>query len=275
MRKILIAFDGSHFSEGAMEFARILNKKNRILLAGAFLPQVDYANLWSYSGGGAADKLYIPLVEDEDAESVKKNISRFENYCLFNKIEYRVHKDFLDFALPELMYESRFADLLIIGSQTFYEQTGVDTPNDYLKEVLHKVECPVIVVPERFDPPQRNILSYDGSGASVYAIKQFVYLFPELTTNPTLLVYAAEKEKKTLPDELNIQELVTRHFKDLSLFQLGANPKKYFASWLSEKKGAILISGAFARSDFSRLFHKSFVADVISDHHLPVFIAHK
>lgn len=275
MRKILITFDGSHYSEGAMDFARLLNKKDRILLTGAFLPQVDFANLWSYSGGGTAGNLFIPLVEDEDAQAVKQNIRRFENYCISNDIEYRVHKDFLDFALPELKRESRFADLLIIGSETFYQQSGTEALNEYLKEALHKVECPVLVVPEKFDFPQRNILSYDGSEASVYAIKQFIYLFPEFAKNVTLLVYAKEKGEETLPDELNIQELAARHFKDLSLFKLEANPKKYFANWLTEKKGAILVCGAFGRSDLSRLFHKSFVTDVIRDHRLPVFIAHK
>jgi len=275
MRKILLAFDGSHYSKGAIEFAGRLNKKNPILLTGAFLPQVDYANLWSYSGGGTADKLFIPLVEDEDAESVQQNIKRFENYCIDNGIEYRVHKGFLDFALPELKKESRFADLLIISSGTFYEQAGVETPNEYLKEALHKVECPVLVVPENPVFPESNILSYDGSESSAYAIKQFAYLFPEFTENETVLVYAREKGDEELPDELNIQELVARHFPNLALFKLEANPKRYFSSWLLEKKGAILVSGAFGRSDLSRLFRKSFITDVIRDHRLPVFIAHK
>lgn len=52
MRKILLAFDGSHFSEGAIEFANQLNKRNPVLLVGIFLPLIDYSALWSYSGGG-------------------------------------------------------------------------------------------------------------------------------------------------------------------------------------------------------------------------------
>ena len=46
MRKILLVFDGINFSEGAFEFARRLNEKNQILVAGVFMPQVDFANLW-------------------------------------------------------------------------------------------------------------------------------------------------------------------------------------------------------------------------------------
>jgi nucleotide-binding universal stress UspA family protein len=274
MKKILLAFDGSHFSEGALNFARKLNEKSPVLLTGAFLPQVDYANLWSYSGGGSSGASFIPLVEDSDAEAVKKNIKRFESFCHTNHIRCRTHKDYFNFAIPELKKESRYADLLIISSELFYEQAGSERPNDYLKETLHDVECPVIVVPENFEFPQSNILTYDGSKSSVYAIKQFAYLFPELVTQPSILIYAEERSGENIPDEANIKELVTRHFANIT-FNLGATPKKYFTPWLSERKAPILISGSFGRSGLSRLFRKSFITDVISEHRLPVFIAHK
>src|SRR6187397_2460018 len=120
MKKILLAFDGLHFSEGAFEFARQLNDLNPILLVGAFVPQLSYANLWSYANG-AAGSMYIRTLEEEDSAGVKKNISRFEELCEKNFINYKVHKDFYDFALPELRKETRYADLLIISSESFYQ----------------------------------------------------------------------------------------------------------------------------------------------------------
>ncbi len=86
MRKILLAFDGTHFSNAALEFASNLNKRNLILLTGAFLPQTDIANLWSYSGGGTAGLEFIPLVEDAGAETIQQNIRRFESCCVDNSI---------------------------------------------------------------------------------------------------------------------------------------------------------------------------------------------
>lgn len=274
MKKILLAFDGSHFSNGACEFAKNLNEINPILLVGSFLPQLDYANLWSYSGGGLSGPLFIPLVEGEDAEAVEENIEQFEDFCKKNGIEFRVHKDFYDFALPELRKESRFSDLLILGGETFYENLGTEEPNVYLKDALHGVECPVVVVPEEYDFPTSNILTYDGTEASVFAIKQFAYLFPEFADNKTILVYINEKGEEQFPEQVCIEELVARHFKDLTLERLKANPKKYFISWLLENKAAILVSGAFGRSAFSRSFKKSFITDAIREHRLPLFVAH-
>jgi len=274
MKKILLAFNGSHFSNAAVEFAQKLNEKNRILLTGAFLPQVDYTNLLSFWGGGSAGPLYVPLLEDENSDSVKENIKRFEDYCVKNGIEYRVHKDFTDFALPELKKESRFADLLIISGETFYNNPAKDGPDEYLKEALHDVECAVIVVPEKFDFPKTTILSYDGSASSVYAIRQFAYLFPELTSNETILIYVTEKEGTELPDEANIEELVARHFSDLVLSRVQANPQKYFSEWVNKKNNSLLVTGSFGRSGFSRMFRKSFVSEIIKEHKLPVFITH-
>lgn len=274
MKKILLAFDGSHFSNGACEFAKNLNEINPILLVGSFLPQLDYANLWSYSGGGLSGPLFIPLVEGEDAEAVEKNIEKFEDFCKKNGIEFRVHKDFYDFALPELRKESRFSDLLLLGGETFYENLGTEGPNVYLKDALHGVECPVVVVPEEYEFPKSNILTYDGTEASVFAIKQFAYLFPELVDNKTILVYVNEKGEEGFPEQVCIEELVARHFADLTLERLKANPKKYLSSWLLENKEAILVSGAFGRSAFSRSFKKSFITDAIREHRIPIFIAH-
>ena len=274
MKKVLLAFDGSHYSEGAFEFARQMNEKSPILLIGVFLPQVNYANLWSHSTG-TEGPLLLPLTEEADAKVIQKNIARFERNCHSNNIEYRVHKDFFDFALPELKKETRYADLIVLGGETFYKNLGEYEPNEYLKDALHAAECPVLVVPEQFDFPESNILSYDGSESSVYAIKQFSYLFPMLRNKKTLLVYVSDSDEKTLPDEPHIKEWAARHFPDLTLMKLDIDPKKYFATWVSEKKSAILVSGAFGRGAFSQLFKKSFVSDVIHDHKLPVFITHR
>jgi nucleotide-binding universal stress UspA family protein len=273
MKKVLLAFEGTHFSEGAFEFARRLNELKPILLTGVFLPQTELANVWSYADG--VGTTFIPMIETDEAEEVHKNIARFEKLCIGNNIDFRVHKDFYDLALPELKKESRFADLLILGTEVFYENLGKNSPNVYLQDALHDMACPVLLVPEKFDFPESLILAYDGSEDSVFAIKQFAYLFPELVKRKTLLVYANDDAEKDFPDKMQMEELVARHFPDLTLFKLDLNPKKYFSSWVTDHKSALLVSGSFGRSGVSQLFKRSFVKDVISDHRVPVFIAHQ
>jgi nucleotide-binding universal stress UspA family protein len=273
MKKIIIAFDGKHFSEGAFEFARRLNDLNPVLLTGVFLSSIDYTAMWSV--GGMGGPVYIPMPVEADNEAIEESIRHFEKKCRNNSIDYRIHKDTDGIALTELRKESRFADLLILSSELFFDDVHGDAPNDYHKDALHNAECPVILVPEKFDFPDNIILAYDGSESSVYAIKQFTYLFPELCCRETLLVYASNQLDGSFPDEIQMEELVSRHFNDLTLFKLDANPRKYFSAWLREKKGTIMVAGAFGRSGLSELFRKSFITEVIKEHRTPVFIAHR
>lgn len=273
MKKILLAFDATNFSEGAFEYARRLNEIKPILLAGVFLPLSDYASLWSYASGSSRTN-FIPTLEEEESKEVYKNIERFKTLCQKNGIDYRVHKDFSDFALPELTKETRFADLLIIGSETFYANLLGDDRNAYLQDALNGSECPVIVVPEHFTFPKRNILAYDGTESSVYAIRQFAYLFPEFCNNETLVVYSRMEDNESIPDKEKLEELAAQHFSQLDFFKLPFDPKKYFALWMNENENAVVVCGSYGRSLTSQYFKKSFIAGVIAEHKLPVFIAH-
>jgi len=275
MKKVILAVDGTNFSTGAFEFIRRLNELQPLMVTGVFVPQLDYANLWSYAPTGMNAPVFIPLIEEEENVYVLKNIARFEKLCQANGIAYRVHKDFSDFALPELKEESRFADVMILSGELFYKHIIGANQYDYIRNVLHNSECPVLVVPEKFTFPQNNILAYNGSEESVYAMKQFAYVFPELAANKTLLVYADENVEKEFPSKHQVIELASQHFKNLTLYKADINPKKYFREWIGEQEASILVSGSYHRSIISETFKKSFVADLIQDHQLPVFVAHK
>lgn len=266
-------FDGAHFSKSAFDFVRQLNSLDHVLVTGVFLPQSVASSLWSYTDAMTGTVL-VPVLPEKETHLYTESKKEFETLCRKSGMEYRVHEDAYDFALPELITETRFADLLVIGSESFYESSATGV-NEYLQEVLQRVECPVIIVPEKFEFPDNTILCYDGSASSVYAIKQFTYLFPELSKQPTLLVYAQDNDKIEFPHESNIEELTARHFQDLTLLKLEINPAKYFAAWMNNKEGAILVAGAFGRSAISHLLRKSFIKTILGNHRIPVFIAHR
>ncbi|MBL0337467.1 MAG: universal stress protein [Chitinophagaceae bacterium] len=273
MKKVLIVFEGPGFSAGAASFAFQLNEIQPLLLTGIFLPHEQMARIWN-EAVATGDKYYFPLLESAESELVQRNTERFRKLCEKHHIEYRIHNDFSDLIIPELKKESRFADLLILGSNEFYTQHDPAVPNEYLIESLHTMECPVLVVPEKFDFPENIILAYDGSGESVYAIKQFASLFSELASLETTLVYAYDKEPG-FPDQIQIEELAARHFEKLTFTSLDNRSENLFVNWLAEKKSALLVCGSYGRSGVSRLFRKSFARDIISELAIPVFVAHK
>jgi hypothetical protein len=272
MKRILVAFDGINYSAGVMQMLVRLHQHSSVQVTGAFIPQVDYEKLWSYSGDGAGGES-VPLTGFDQEDQLRNNIEAFELTCRKWNIKYHLKKDYFGFTIPELQRETRFADLMILGGETFYRNEDTDL-NDYFKEALHHSECPTVVVPEKFNFPRSIILAYDGSASSVYAIKQFSYLFPELCSYPTVLVYAAENEAE-MPDHSEIALLINTHFPNLKMMKLDADPDNEFPEWLNARKRSLLVTGAFGRSLFSQVFKKSFVSKILEQHQIPVFIAHK
>ncbi len=274
MKKLIIALDGQHFPKGAFEFVKSINATTKVLLAGVFLSPVDYSKVLAYTGMEGMALMPEWLMKNDDDLLVNKNISLFKDACTAAGIEFRIHKDTDLMALSSLIEETRFADALLVSSDLFYENVSKEQPNFYLEEVLKKAECPVLLVPENYEEPGQVILTYDGNESSVFAIKQFAYVFPGLTKKETILLSITHHEDD-LPEYSLITELVSRHFADLKIQPLHLKNKKDFNEWMMGRPNSFIVMGSFSRSIFSQLFRKSFASEVIHDIKMPIFIAHK
>ena len=272
MKKILLVFDGSHFSEGAFQWASYLNELNPCRVTGIFLQPIDYRDVVGYTGAGNAVPITLSAFQ-ADAAVVKKNVALFESKCLHEGIEYRTHMDTDMFALQELQTETRFADLMIISAELFYDNIGRNQPNDYMKKILRQSECPVLIVPEAFQSVDSVLLTYDGKADAVFAIKQFSYLFPEFSRKETKLV-AIEDEDEPFPHEDLIEELAAKHFSNLTFEKLDKEKISVFTDWIATQPRSLLVAGSYGRSEISNLFKKSFLSEAIEGHRLPIFIAH-
>jgi len=267
MKKVLLVTDGESFSEGAFEFARKMNEQIPILLSGVFLPQLEFIHNMDDTSA------FVPITTFNT--SSKQSIEIFKQQCIRYNIEFNIHNKLSGYALPELSKETRFADLMILGSEKLHGAMNLYGPYEYLNEALHHSECPAIVVPEKFTFPESVVLTYDGSASAAYAIRSFTYLFPQLCSRRALLIYGSEKNETEIPEADNILELVAHHFPNLVIQRLDVNPKKYFSTRLADINHPILVTGAYGRSAFSRSIKKSFISDIIQEHQLPIFIAHK
>ena len=275
MKKIIIALDGAHFPKGAFEFARYINNTSGILLAGIFLSPFDYSKMLAFSGLEGISMMPELLMRNEDDEIINKNVGLFEEACIKEGIQYRVHRDTDLSALSSLVEETRFADLLLVSSELFYENVQKEQPNFYLEEVLKKSECPVMLIPEKFEAPQQVVITYDGTESCVFALKQFAYIFPELARIETKLISINRQETETMPNYNMVSELVSCHFPNLQITKLPMFDKRDFAMWMAGEPYSFIIMGAYSGNLFSALFKKSFASTLIHDITMPLFISHK
>jgi len=273
MKKIIIPLEGPNYPQECLELVRVLNAISPVRLTAVFAPEVDYSQIWSVAGG-MAGATYLPDLGDED-RNVAESSQRLEDFCREHSIQIFMHKERLDFALALIRKETRFADLLILDGQHFFENIDDRQPNAYMKEILHTTECPILLAPEKAVVPGSLILAYDGSAASVYAIKQFAHLFPEFSGLPVTLFHLGESKDAAFPDRENIAELASSYFTDLRVLELHMDHRDFFFRWLPAQERPWLVTGSYGRSDLSQLFSKSFIAGLIKEHKIPVFTAHR
>jgi nucleotide-binding universal stress UspA family protein len=275
MKKILIAFDSSAFSEGALEYAFHLAQDGKAIMVGVFIEDLSYVGYATLFGEDyfAFNPVLLEKMEQEAAGKIGESIAKFESACKAKGISYKVH---LDKGVPvnELVHESLFADLIVIGYRTFF--SNVLGEASFIKDILIDAQCPVMAVPDHFQPIQNLLLTFDGRTQSVYAMKQFTQLFPELVKelSTTLLSITKTKEESLEYEEL-LKEYLSIHYQQIKYETLAGEAEDAIMNVASQMASPLIVMGAFSRSGVSRFFSRSAASKLLKEQSLPVFVSHK
>ena len=113
----------------------------------------------------------------------ESNVQRFKAACHVRGIPYSIFRNNAQLVV-DVALETRYADLLLID---LANKEG-HIPTAFAKQLLHHAECPVVVMPVNFKGIEELVFTYDGNASSIYAIKQFTYLFPYLGNYKTNLI---------------------------------------------------------------------------------------
>jgi hypothetical protein len=273
MKKLLFICDGDHFSNGSFQFVQFLRETEHLFIKGLFFASVDYEQMMPVG--------YVPVLgpyakmKEEEEIVLMQGEAQFSSRCKTAGIKYSIHENNGPWDKSLIGKESRFSDLIVISEELFFTEVFLnDQPNFFMQELLRAAECPVMVVPENFHFTTSLALAYDGSKNSMFAIKQFANLFPQLTDLPAKFVFIADDDNDEIPDRNLLDEYASLHFDSHGTSKLHFEPRTYINTWLENQKGVMLVTGSFSRSGFSALRNKSFSDPVIREHTCPVFIAH-
>ncbi|MES2621999.1 MAG: universal stress protein [Bacteroidota bacterium] len=277
MKKILAAFDGTMYSEGTSKYAIEIAKATNSMLVGVFIQDMRYMNFtYAYAWDQPfVDFNSIEVSQQEEKEKIDLNIKLFHTACDEKGVHHKVHLD-KGVPLQELLTESVFADFIIIDSQTSFFSMGDKNPSPFLQDFLSDSHCPVLIVPHHYAPFNKAVLCYDGSPSSVYAIKMFSYLFPELEDLKTTVVTVNEQSSTHVKEGWNFKDLIRAHFQTSEYEILKGNAEQELIDYLKRNgENAIIVMGAYGRNAISRLFHQSLSNRVIQEIKVPVFITHQ
>ncbi len=277
MKKIIAAFDGLKFSESTMQYAVLLAKYHQAHLVAIFLEDISYHSYKIYElvGDGGVSNKKLKDLENKDNEKRGKAVEIFQKTCTKAQINFGVHHD-RKIALQELLHETIFADLLVIDNGetlTHYEE---EVPSRFIRNLLHEVYCPVILVPKEFKPIDKILMLYDGNPVSMHAIKTFGYLFPDMKRVETQVLNIKNPyEGNNLPDNKLMKEWMKRHFPTSKYSVLKGVAEDELSKFVkTEIPNLLFITGAYKRSALSMWFKKSLADFLMSEIKVPVFIAH-
>jgi nucleotide-binding universal stress UspA family protein len=278
MQKIIAAFDGLKFSESTRDYAIDIARQSSTHLVGVFLDDPTYTSYKIYdlmSKGGLAPES-LNTLEEKDQSVRNMAATNFEKACQAAGLEFNIHHD-RKIAIQALKHESIYSDLLIIDSGETLTHYKEELPTRFIRDFLSDAQCPVLVAPQKYKPVQKIILLYDGGPSSVYAIKMFSYLLPQLKPLETEVI-SVNPVNTTLhmPDHKLMKEFMKRHYpKAIFTITQGWAEDEIVRHLKQEQQvNALVVLGAYRRGTVSRWFRESMADILMKEVRLPLFIAH-
>jgi len=277
MKKIIAAIDGLKYSESTAGYAIRFAKQMNAHLVGVFLDDFTYTSYKIYDLVTQSASVEEEKLKWDERDKITRDASaaRFEMACREAGLNYTLHHD-RNIALQELLHESIYADLLVINNKetlTHYEE---NTPTRFIRGLLSEVQCPVLVVPDQFNPIDDIVLLYDGEPNSVFAIKTFGYILPSFKYFNTEVI-SVKNLAQTLhvPDNRLMKEFMKRHYPKATYTVLKGIPEIEIVRHLKEKgKNMLIVLGAYRRGVVSRWFKASMADILLQELNAPLFIAH-
>jgi len=278
MIKITAAFDGLKFSDSTKDYAIHLAKENgHTHLTGVFIEDFTYHSykVTEVLEDGDRYPQKMQLLEEQDNEKREEAVRSFQLECRNEGLEFSIHRD-RSIAIQELLHESIYSDVLVINSNETFSQGKTGTPASVLKDLLSDVQCPVLVVPNTYQPINKIVLLYDGEPSAVYASKMFSYIMPGLKGIKTEIVSVADKtEKAILPESKQMKEFMKTHFPEATVKVLNGDPQKEIVAYLKSQEAHVMaVLGAYHRGLVSRWFRPSLADQLMQGLNIPLFIAH-
>ncbi len=272
--KLLLATNPTNFNRKHLEFpayfARLVNSGISLLslenMTELNVPMVKYIALEGF------DNPYKLELETKKS-LIEKNDEQFIQAFTEMGIDCNLQRA-KGIPKEETIEASRFADLLFLSDNVSFALGNEEEPTKYAEEVLIHAQCAVLVTPKNMQEINEVFFTSNGSFSSMYAIRQFTYLFPHFRDKKVTLLYVSENEDESASHKRNIKEYLHHYYSNVEFRILMGRPSEAIFSYLSKQKNCMVTFGAYGRSKISQFFKKSKANNILKTLDMPVFITH-
>lgn len=275
MDKILLVINARSPNLFSIDFACGIANLAQTKLTGLFIENLYFEYI---PVGGLEGPSYFATASKTSNATVTADTDQavrlFKEECMRKGIKPEVLIDQGE-PIQEVIYESRFADLLIVDPDISFYDRDEPLPSHFVKEILSRSECPVLLAPEKFAGIEEIVFCYDGSASSVFAIKQFTHLLPQFHDKKVMLL----EVNRTGAEEFNeshrrMMDWLKAHFHTVYYHALKGDVTDELFTYFFMKEQKLVVMGAYGRTLLSQFFRKSSADLLIRMVDLPVFITH-
>lgn len=260
MRKVLLLSSEQSLSRNSLDFAFFLGNGKGYHLKGLF-----------FSGLSDSSSSDMDLDVDVATITTAPAIAEFESATRVKGFHHSV-KSLENDIFQEICEESKFADVLVCDASLSPVNSGLGL-SPFVRKVLAESKCPVVVAPVQFDELEEIIFTYDGSDTSMYAIKQFTYLFPDYNEIPVSVLRVMPSGYDNTEKQDKLVDLLKYHYNSISFTTLEGDEAEIelFRQFIG-KKNTMLVMGAYGRK---MILNERSTADILLRNiDTPMFIAH-
>ena len=278
MENMMVILDGSKLNMNTVEFACYLANLTHSKLHLYFMERKIGEEIPRQKFLFALP--YVETVTAGDIEENRINAIQFEENermvceaCTNRGANFEVLKKEHP-SLKEFAMESRFADLVVLDPGISLGDDEGSILTHSLEQFLHKSECPIMIAPYAFYGIEALLFAYDGSIASLSAMKSFARLFPELNHLPVTILQISDEDEFVFGENEKGLNLIASGYPKIQFKHLKGKATDQMLGWLIEKSKIAVVLGAFGRSFSSMIFKPSLARMIIKTMNLPVFISH-
>lgn len=280
MEKILLAMNSQRVEVNAIRFACYLTRITHSKLTGIFLEnlivreQIAVSQMEEETIIMGSLEIMDPYIDEEEQEN-----SRLENIQTFLEVAQQegvlAYVDVeLGTPVEEMFHKMRLADLLVIDAKTSFSTMYDEVPSRFVKDLIQEAECPVVIAPETFSEINDIVFCFDEIKSSYFAMKQFMYLFPEFKNRRAKLIYLDTGTESSAEEEQEITDWLGYHYTHVEPIALEADATQAFFNYLMKKKNDFIVMGAFGRDLLNTFFENEPGQETTRTTSLPIFVSH-
>ncbi|SFV35004.1 hypothetical protein [Thermoflavifilum thermophilum] len=269
MLKILFYTDGMYFKPEILNFPAYLAHLTHTKILEVYLDDMLNTALWY----DQRSFVTIPgqIAEKERYEAIEKNFQKLLEEADKKGLLVKSFED--GTSTKELFFKHmRYSDLLLLDIHSLNNPSEDIVRYKFFRDILMYGECPVMLISDSIDHIDEILFAYNGTPSSVFAIKQFSYLFPQFMDKPVRAIYAQETEK--MQDKKLLIDWLNAHYMEAYYEETEEKLLDSFLTSYRRNKQIMGVMGSFGRSLLSQMLHKSEALHLMKMLPIPLFISH-